>query len=310
MLQFINRIFVAFLLVLAVVGITISLLMLFLPDPSFGLFDSDVFGSMESNTNFVLISNLDNVDSDNSPFLVNYTIKTPKLREFDLLSLEIYSGGQYMASIDCLEQYDDYSDYEDITEFTCAASIPYHYSNMQNYSIYATLYGEYYEYMSGPEELSVNWSGYESYFGYLALIMILLVIGVYVVILLPLTILIIYLASKTRRSHTSNIHYTISTPFNPFSSGKTILQKFNAFLVSPYFWIFEIIGIFIILFYMVVSGQVWKSPNAFIAFILSGLMAFIVPYIWCLTWWYADFKEREPLRVLVTFFLWGMCCVA
>jgi RsiW-degrading membrane proteinase PrsW (M82 family) len=99
--------------------------------------------------------------------------------------------------------------------------------------------------------------------------------------------------------------YSFASLLNPLRAGKT-MQKFHAFLVSPYFWAFELVGIALILLYVALAGQAWKSTTALIAFVFSGLAAFIVPLLWCAAWWYADFREREPLRIVVTFFLWGM----
>jgi RsiW-degrading membrane proteinase PrsW (M82 family) len=77
-------------------------------------------------------------------------------------------------------------------------------------------------------------------------------------------------------------------------------------MVSPYFWGLEMLGILIVMLYMGIAGEIWKSWTALAAFAMSGLIAFIVPFLWCFLWWYADYREREPLRVLVTLFLWGM----
>ncbi|MBI5047232.1 PrsW family intramembrane metalloprotease [Candidatus Micrarchaeota archaeon] len=62
----------------------------------------------------------------------------------------------------------------------------------------------------------------------------------------------------------------------------------------------------VVLLYIAIHGTVWKSEPALLGFVFSGLMAFIIPFLWCAAWWYADFREREPLRIILTFFFWGM----
>ncbi|MBU0533091.1 PrsW family intramembrane metalloprotease [Candidatus Micrarchaeota archaeon] len=301
MLEILNRIFVFLVLLAVFLGIFIGLIVIFFPANDG--FELEYAESMDRSSDFHLINNNIYVQPDDSPYLVNYTIITPPLQEFDQLYLDIYTNGRYVTSTDCLEQYEYYSDYRSQTEFVCTANIPYHYSTSQDYLVFATLYGEYYEFASGPATIKADWSEYENFFLNIAFVLFLLIGAVYLSILFPITLAIAYISSKTKRP---TEQYTILSLLNPFANKQTLLQKFNSFLISPYFWFFEMLGIFLILIYMLLTAEVWKSAEALIAFFLSGLMAFMIPYLWCAVWWYADFREREPLRILITFFLWGM----
>lgn len=301
MLQTLNRVFVVFLILAVLAGIAISMFVLFFPEAGSELEETK---SMDRSPIFVLeVSNI-SLRLNDSPLLLNYTIYTPPLKESDELYLDIYSEGRYLGSLDCLEDF-EFSDesYEGLTALNCTAVIPYEYSESQEYLVYAVIYSDDYEFASGPARVKAFWTEYEDYFQEISVFIFIGVLAVYALLLFPLMLVIAHIASKTKHQEG---RYTIFSLLNPFANKKTLVQKFNSFVISPYFWLFEVIGILIILLYMLLTAQIWKSSTAFIAFFLSGMLAFIVPFLWCAAWWYADFREREPLRVLVTFFLWGM----
>jgi RsiW-degrading membrane proteinase PrsW (M82 family) len=300
MLEILNRAFVALLLLLACGGMLLGMLVIFLPEDGLML---DAVLSMGSISMFYMDAYDVEATPEDSPYLLNYTIHTPPLGEFDQLYLEVYSDGKYLGQVHCLDQFLYSEDYLGSTELVCTGAIPYHYSSSQQYLVYATLYGEDYEYSSGPSRVDADWTMYEGLFWEFSVMLVILIGVAYVAVLFPITLAIAYVASRMK--HASE-RYTIFSLLNPFSNRQTLLQKFNSFLVSPYFWMLEILGILIILLYMLMTAQVWKSAEALVAFIFSGFLAFMIPYLWCAAWWYADFREREPLRMLITFFLWGM----
>jgi RsiW-degrading membrane proteinase PrsW (M82 family) len=304
MLKKINRIFVLFIMFAALSGILLSVIVLFVPDLIGG--DISATDYRTKDPNLLLSGPSADVYAYDSPHLVNYSISTPSLDEFDTLFIEVYTQGKLVSEIDCLEQDVDSSDYVGKSSISCEAYIPYNYQESQDYSIYAVLYSEEEEYVSQEQTIFIDWTNYEENFWSVSGFLIILVGGTYILLIFPLIAVIAFIASKMKHDGARPGEYTLSSMLNPFQNGKTLLQKFNSFLVSPYFWIFELAGILIILTYMLISAEVWKSSTAFVAFFLSGLMAFIVPFLWVAAWWYADFKEREPLRIIVTFFLWGM----
>jgi RsiW-degrading membrane proteinase PrsW (M82 family) len=57
---------------------------------------------------------------------------------------------------------------------------------------------------------------------------------------------------------------------------------------------------------MSLYSSAWTDTWTLLSFLLCGAVAFVIPYLWCIGWWYADYKQREPLRIIVTFFFWGM----
>jgi RsiW-degrading membrane proteinase PrsW (M82 family) len=162
------------------------------------------------------------------------------------------------------------------------------------------------EYAAGPLILESDWRGYEQSFLDFSFLMGIGIALVYLVVVVPVLILALKLASGMNHHEETPGEYSLQSLLFPLRYAKTLLQMFHSFLISPYFWAFESFGIIIILIYMAIAGEAWKSTTASIAFVFSGLAAFIVPFLWSVAWWYADYREREPLRIIVTMFLWGM----
>lgn len=297
MLQVINRIFVALLMLAAAAGIGLTLLTLLVPTL---LENSELKG--EERPDFVLDSGNFTTAAEDSPSEVNFTVHTPRLGEGDLLNLEIYENGLQVASEDCLK--DEEQNYTGATTVICTAGLPYDYAGASAYQVLATLTRGGKDYTSGPVEVTVRWSAYEAGFWGVEWVLLLLVAAVYVVVVLPVLLFIFWTVSGMKHAGAEPGEYSLRSLI--FLNGRTLLQKFHAFLISPYFWAFEFAGIILIVVYLALSQEIWKSGTAFIAFLLSGLISFIVPFLWCCAWWYADYREREPMRIMVTFFLWGM----
>ncbi len=306
MLNLANRVFIAFVLLIAIFGIFLSIFLLGLDfvvgsDPV-----SDEIAALEHNPDIVLSSSESSITPEESPYAVNMTITVPPLAETDLLSLRVYGENGQVAEQDCLEDFENYDDYSSLTEFSCAAPIPYAYSETHNYQVIAVLDKEGSESVSEPVAVTAQWTNYEDVFWGFAFLIGLVVFGVYLVLILPVTIFVFFTALKMKHKTAYEGEYSLLNLISPFNGAKTLLQRFNSFIISPYFWAIEGIGVFLILVYLAFTAEIWSSGTAFVAFILSGLVAFIVPYLWCATLWYGEYKEREPIRVIVTLFLWGM----
>ncbi|MCI0504030.1 PrsW family intramembrane metalloprotease [Candidatus Micrarchaeota archaeon] len=305
MLETISRVFIAILMLAALSGIALSMAALFLPQ----LMPSEVLatGHMQAMEGFSLAGPrpAESASPDDSPYPVDITLRTPPLTDSDILLLGISASGKELGIVDCLEGFDAQEDYLGSEEVTCIAYLPYDYEPGATYSIVAVLSRGGKEYSAGPATVTVDWHAYESQFVNFSWVMGLSVLLIYLLILLPVSIFVVGTAMKTSHRTIAPEEYAWKTMLSPLSFGKTFLQKFHALLISPYFWALEAAGIVIILLYMAMAAEMWKSYTAFIAFIFSGLMALVIPLLWCAGWWYADYREREPLRVIVTFFLWG-----
>ena len=301
MLNLLNRLFVGFLLTIALLGIAVSILLLGL---NILLGSSGDFSYMNQTEGLFVDNVLFPKYANESPYLTNLTIHTPILTESSLLTIEVYSDGRFLSETDCL--YDLYpEEYIGLTQINCTVPIPYNYDEKTSYQLFA-IYSETEDYVSDPLFFHLDWSNYEKTFWNFSTTVFFILLGWYVVIIVPIAFIILNLASNNRHKSSFPGEYSIRSMFHPFANNNTTMQKFYSFLTSPYFWAFELVCILLILFYMVLSAEIWKSPSAFIGFVISGMAAFIIPFLWCAGWWYADFKEREPVRVLVTLFFWGM----
>lgn len=305
LLNLINRVFMAFVLLMAVSAIGVSLLALFLP---YLVVDDAMLelDAMERSDDFSISSAAPAaIQSDNSPYELNTSISFPPLAETDTLNARVYTDGKLLLESDCLEDFQSPEEYAGSRSLGCLVTVPYNYASTQDYKVYAVLGSNGKEFLAGPVELSGDWSLYEKNFWGVSSTLVIVLIGVFVLILVPLTAYAAYLTTRTKHVSFFSGEYSLSSLAFPLSAARTMLQNFNSFILSPYFWFLEALGIAVMLLYMSVAAEIWKSETALVAFLFSGLMAFIIPYLWCLFLWYADFREREPLRILVTLFLWG-----
>lgn len=288
-------------MVLALIGISVSIIVLGL-GIVFGPETVDRIQDM--NHSQLSIEELPVQDiNDRSPYLVNVTITTPPLTDRSFLTLKVYGNGKSVNEIDCLSGFGSLDDFVGSTEINCVATIPYTYEKVENYRIFAILDDEY---VSNPIEFTLDWSAYEGDFWSFSSILFIILIGAYAVLVIPVAIIVLNIARNTKHKLTFPGEYSLHSLLNPFANTNTLLQKFYSFIISPYFWAFEFVGIILILSYMLLDSQAWKSFPALAGFLLSGMAAFIIPFLWCAVWWYVDFKEREPIRILITLFFWGM----
>lgn len=293
----------AFVALLVVSGILVSLAIILLPlliGEDLGLEELE---SMERAQEFSVEGLPPSAFPGDSPYVVPLRVSTPPLAETDSLVLRIFGEGRELAEVDCLSEMETW---EGMTELECNASIPYNYQNTEGYRVYAVLVREGAEYAYGPMQMQVDWGAYEESFWGFAGNTFFCAGGAFLLLIIPLSLAAWWIVKRTKHREAYRGEYSLKTLISPFSIRRNMQDKVHAAMVSPYFWSIELLGILIVLAYMAMAGEVWKSWAAAAAFAMSGLIAFIVPFLWCFIWWYADYKEREPLRVLVTLFLWGM----
>ena len=303
MLKEINAALPVIVALLVVSGMLISLVTIMLPyalGKDVGLEELD---KMQRISSFSVEGLPPSAAPDDSPYVAALTVRAPPLKEADSVKLRIFGEGKELDEIDCLEEMENQAG---ITQLECNASIPYNYRNSEGYKVYAVLGSGETEYASGPLTLQADWSEYEKNFWSFSGNTGICLFGVFLLIVMPAGIAAFLVASRTKHEEAYPGEYSLATLFSPFAIKRKIGEKLHAAVVSPYFWSLEMLGILIILVYMALAAEAWKSWTALAAFVISGMVAFVVPFLWCLFWWYADFREREPLRVLVTLFLWGM----
>ncbi|MBI5047066.1 PrsW family intramembrane metalloprotease [Candidatus Micrarchaeota archaeon] len=301
MIKLVNNVFLSFLVIVAVIGMVFSILTLF---PSFLLQDASYNRvlSLDRADSFVLSNDLESINPDDSPYQNPVTLTIPPLSDNDAVFVDVYSNKQLLSEVDCLSNYQSVAGLDSIT---CNVSLPYGYYKKENYTLLAILYQDSKESISNPIAIAADWSPYEkSFWGFSGNLLIILLL-IFIFILAPIAILTLYLASRLKHEKSYPEEFSLSSLINPLSKARTLQEKINAILLSPYFWLIEIAGILILVFYLALSGKVFESTTAIISFAISGLIAFVIPFFWCILWWYADYKQREPLRMIITLFLWG-----
>ncbi len=303
MLGWLDRALPIFVALLVASGIFVSLVMIILPvfiGEDLGLEELE---AMERAQEFSAEGLPAYASPEDSPYVAPLLLRTPPLEDTDSLVLRVFGEGRGLGEVDCLGEMESWAG---MTELECNATIPYNYENSENYKLYAVLTREEGEYAYGPMEVRADWDGYEDNFWGFTGNTLFCVGGAFLLLIIPLALAAWWIAKRTRHREAYKGEYSMKTLLAPFSTKRKMHEKVHAAMVSPYFWAIELLGILIVIFYMAVAAEVWKSWTALAAFLMSGLIAFIIPFLWCFIWWYADYKEREPLRVLVTLFLWGM----
>jgi RsiW-degrading membrane proteinase PrsW (M82 family) len=300
---------ILFLVLIVLIGLVFGVVVLLLPLTSGEDFELTYLDNIERNSAFTLSWHLEeghSVSANDSPYYPMFEVKSPKPRETDTIILKIFSEGRHVADVDCLGGLKFNQDNQNIVQFTCLGKIPYTYTSNTTYEIYGIFSGHGIEYISGPLTLYVDWADHENDMWELLMVLGGLTFVIFLFVILPIAVFALRSASCMKHENAFEGEYSFWNLFHPMHVGKTMVDHINCAIASPYFWGIETLGILVILIYMATNAQVWQSDTALIAFVLSGLLAFVIPFLWCIAWWYSEYTGREPLRLIITFFLWGM----
>ena len=303
-----NAVFLALLLLFAIGAIGVSLLDLFgfpllFPDGETGRIEG-----LPAHGELALeMANGTFPDSplhlENSPHHLNLTILTPEIAEGHSLEIVVVSNGRIIDREDCPED-------EDLqvgaTSVECNAPLKYDYSGSSEMRIYAILYDAEadQEYAASSPPISAEWGNYEGNFWSSSLLVALFAfVGFLFVAVVGAGML--FFSTRIRHDVEYEGEYSVNNLINPFKGVRTLSQAFRAFISSPLFWALEIAGILLIIAYLAMSTTPWKSSTALFAFFISGAIALITPFLLAALMWFADYREREPLRIIASMFLWG-----
>jgi len=309
MLATFNEKLILLLVMVVLLGLVFGVVILLLPFSAGEDFELSHFDKIERTDDFTFSWHLidgHNISMNKSPYYPMFIVTSPKPMESDTIVLKVFDEGRHIADIDCLSDLRFGLNDSNVVQFACLGKVPYAYSQSSTYDIYSVFSGHSGEYISGPIALQVDWSGLEMNMRWLLLLLGGFTFLFYLLVILPITALALRTASCTKHEDALPGEYSFWNLFHPMHVGKTMVEHINCFIASPYFWGLETMGILVILLYMAATAQVWRSDIAFAAFLLSGLLAFVVPFLWCIIWWYSEYTGREPLRLIITFFLWGM----
>ncbi len=243
------------------------------------------------------------ISASDSPHNVSFSLRTPPLREEDSIVLAAVSGGRVTDSAECLDNSE--GNYTGFTNVECGFPIQYGYAPQNDYQAYAILKRNgRWESVSAPVSLLIGWTGYESAFwGMFAILAVIAAGGLGLCSLVMAGMA--FFAKRIRHQVEYADEYSISTLLNPAAVLRLVAKDPRSFVMTPIFWGFQGLGILLLLAYLFLQAQAWMSAGAFASFLMSGAFAFVVPFLLAALVWFLEYKEREPIRVIVSLFLWG-----
>ncbi len=105
---------------------------------------------------------------------------------------------------------------------------------------------------------------------------------------------------------TSRGEYSLSSLFFPFRKKAPLMENFASIFVNPYFWLAELFVILLFIFLIFFTGMIWKNTElSYLIFVISGAVSLIFPFSYAIIMWLIDYLEREPVRFIISLFLWG-----
>lgn len=246
------------------------------------------------------------IEVGDSPHAVGVDVSSPPLLEGESITLFVVSGGRIVSETTCAGFGAEEVAVTGGGLISCEVPLAYNYATVEDVSVYAVL-----ESGEGGKKLAayamplrIDWGGYEPFFWGSSFFM-LLAAGAGLLLVALVAAAMLYFATRIRHESEYAGEYSVGSALLPMKNAKTVPQKAQAFIASPAFWAVELFGIFLLVAYLAISVEAWKSPSAGFAFAISGALAFITPFLWSAAVWFIDYKEREPLRLVVSMFLWG-----
>jgi protease PrsW len=239
-----------------------------------------------------------------SPHTYPLEIICPQLKEDSAINVWEFSQRREMDVHECVGP-DNILESIGNRTVRCDVELAYKYAPQDERVLFAVYTrGEAKPIVSKPITLAVDWTGYEgSFWGTAAVTALMAFAGAIVVILVAAAM--VFTVRNTKHETLYPGEYSLKGLIWPFQKGMTGCQLYQAILGSPITWALELAGILLIILYMAVSFRVWSSPTAAYSFVISGIFAFILPLLTVAAVWFADYKEREPIRLIASMFLWG-----
>lgn len=246
-----------------------------------------------------------------SPEKLNFTIHTPALKATQTLSLVAISDKRTMAKADCLADFNDSTEYEGLTRFDCTLSAPYSYLHRNDAEIFAVI-GDSAggnKTRSDASAADFDWTTYEGTFWDTSWC----ISGIALAMLL-LCLLVSGAMGWTVRGAKHEVEYageySLENLYSPLKMVGDMVKHPASFIASPLFWIVQLIGIGLLVLYIFMASEAWVSASALYSFLISGSFAFVIPFLVIASIWFIEYKEREPLRIIVSLFLWGgLACI-
>ncbi|MEM3364088.1 MAG: PrsW family intramembrane metalloprotease [Candidatus Micrarchaeia archaeon] len=301
-----NALFLAVLLLIAGCAISISILDLFVL-PALVPAESATarLADIPHGINASIDSPQELYVPEDSPFEIAITLSTPEIKDGETVVVYIVANDSIRDVHECVPS-DEEVTFVGKTQIHCNVSIAHAYIVREQVILYPVLE----HYLTGPIAradpivLAIDWDEYDSLlWGYSIMMLFASIIAL--AFMAAVLIIVLYVAAGAKHIEEYKEEYSLSTLLLPFKNAKSWTEMYQALISSPWFWITEVAGIAVLLFYIMFASNSLVSFSAFFAFMLSGFLAFITPFLWTAVMWLADYKEREPLRIIVSLFLWG-----
>ncbi|MEM3030800.1 MAG: PrsW family intramembrane metalloprotease [Candidatus Micrarchaeia archaeon] len=101
--------------------------------------------------------------------------------------------------------------------------------------------------------------------------------------------------------------YTLRTLVFPVVRGRPLKEALADVLLNPLFWALEFAGGLVLV--SLIFSQSMSLLGADVGlrvFVISGMSALVMPLLYIVAAWIADYYEREPLRFVASAFMWGV----
>jgi len=239
-----------------------------------------------------------------SPVTVPIAVELDEIKSTQALSIVLSEDGRIISQTECKVS----SLTAEPSRIICNVSVPYSYSTASKLELRAVLedLDQSRSLVSNKLYLEYNWNNYERAFRGTSSAILISVIIAFLIIVAPIAATMYHLTTLEKHHAVYKGEYTIESLIHPFKNIRKTEHIFQAFIASPLFWFFEIIGGIVLIAYFALVSNAFKSDISFVAFLASGALAFFAPFLWVAVWWFVNYKEREPLRIIVSLFLWGI----
>ncbi|MCX6694832.1 MAG: PrsW family intramembrane metalloprotease, partial [Candidatus Altiarchaeota archaeon] len=297
-----NVILVCFLLLLIFFGLLAVLVQFFVMP--FLLSDSFVLDSIKDikpGSGFSIVSWAPEgpIDAEYSPVEVNLTLGVPALEDSDKVEVYVVSDGRRVQdSMECVREEDSGS------VISCVVPLKFMYDSANFFDLYPVLSTEDGSSSAGHFSIRVDWRRYiPNFWSFSVYILAFALLGAAFSVVILLFVL--YVSRGTIHEVAYRGEYSLRNILSPFTSKRTSGQKYWWLLTSPLFWTFEMIGVIVIILYMAFDSVAFKSAESLFSFVIAGALALPIPLLFVAIFWFSDYKEREPLPMLVSLMLWG-----
>ena len=153
-----------------------------------------------------------------------------------------------------------------------------------------------------------NWGKYEDYLksslSFFGVLSAGLLLGILLIIMAGVFAVAIH---SKHREEVEPGEYTLRTLFIPLTRMRPAAEKIADILISPFFWIVElIIGSILVGVILLFALSDTRPDIGILVFIVGGVAAIFMPIVFLVIGWLADYYEREPFRFIAAMFMWGI----